>query len=219
MISRQPSTDELTRSYLRAKRAVIDAGYAEELRWQSDRRLQDITDVEFVRQSAWVVLSAGMRETVVRAVFPSIGEALHHFVPPQICSDPRTRSAALRVFRHERKIDAILSLVRIAEQLGTSGLRQELASGASSLLHGLPYMGPATTRHLAKNLGIPVAKPDRHLVRITESFGRASTEAMCDEIGSWLEEPVAVVDIVLWRWATIHQRQCDRATCSKLPHD
>ena len=214
-----PSTGALARSYLTAKRDVIDAGYAGELDWQQTRRMADITDGEFVRQSAWVVLSAGMRETVVRAVFPRLGAALHDFDPRAMCSDPSARDAAMRVFAHEQKIDAILAIAAVALRLGSDGVQDELARDALGFVSRLPYMGPATSRHLAKNLGLPTAKPDRHLLRITESTGRASADELCEEIGSWLDEPVCVVDIVLWRWATLHGRQCAKHTCDGLPHD
>jgi hypothetical protein len=79
----------------------------------------------------------------------------------------------------------------------------------------LPYVGPVTWRHLAKNLGAPVAKTDRHLVRL--AAGRPSVDVMCDEIGRWLGEPVAVVDIVLWRWSVPHAQDC-REPRDGLPH-
>jgi len=214
-----PSTGALARSYLNAKRAVIGAGYAGELDWQQTRRVADVTDIEFVRQSAWVILSAGMRESVVSAVFPRLGTALHAFDPRAMCSDPSARDAAMRVFAHERKVDAILAIAAVAMRLGSDGLRHELARDAFGFVSSLPYMGPATSRHLAKNLGVPAAKPDRHLLRIAESAGRAGADELCKEIGSWLDEPVCVVDIVLWRWATIHGRRCAKHACDGLPHD
>jgi len=41
-----------------------------------------------------------------------------------------------------------------------------------AFLMSLPYVGAVTWRHLAKNLGLPVAKADRHLVRLA---GRTET--------------------------------------------
>jgi hypothetical protein len=213
-----PSTGALARSYLNAKRTVIDAGYAGELDWQQTRRVADVTDIEFVRQSAWVILSAGMRESVVHAVFPRLGTALHAFDPHAMCASPSARDDAMQVFAHERKVDAVLAIAGIAMRLGSDGLRHELARDALGFVSRLPYMGPATSRHLAKNLGVPAAKPDRHLLRITEATGRASADKLCEEIGSWLEEPVCVVDIVLWRWATVHGRKCANHTCDGLLH-
>jgi hypothetical protein len=74
-----------------------------------------------------------------------------------------------------------------------------------------------TWRHLAKILGAPVAKADRHLVRLDAAAGRPSADVMCDVIGRWIGEPVAVVDIVLWRWSVLHAQDC-REPRDGLPH-
>ncbi len=59
-----------------------------------------------------------------------------------------------------------------------------------------------TWRHLAKNLGMPVAKADRRLVRLAAAAGRDCVDVLCEEISAWLGEPVAVVDVVLWQRPT-----------------
>ena len=60
-----------------------------------------------------------------------------------------------------------------------------------------------TCFHLAKNIGYPVPKPDRHLQRIAKAFGFCQTMDLCTAIATILEEPVQVVDVVMWRYATI----------------
>jgi len=211
------STEDLVRRYVIAKRLVVEAGYETEIAWQTGVRVQDVTSTTFVREAAWVVLSAGMHERVVRGRFSMLAAALHEFDPAAVVHDRGARSAALLAFRHERKIDAILSIARVAHVRGTRGIRRSLADDAYSFLGSLPYMGPATARHLAKNLGLCVAKPDRHLVRITRAAHRADPDGLCDEIARWLGDPVAVVDVVFWRWATLHRR-CGLLTCDGLPH-
>jgi hypothetical protein len=65
----------------------------------------------------------------------------------------------------------------------------------------MPYIGPVTWRHLAKNVGVAVAKPDRHLVRLSIALGRSSVDELCHEIAELVADPVSVVDVVLWRWS------------------
>jgi hypothetical protein len=216
--SHGPTTEELVRRYLAAKRFVMEAGYTTEIAWQARTRISDVTSCTFVREAAWVVLSAGMRESVVRHRFPTLTAALHDFQPAAIVRDPDVRAAALGAFRHERKIDAILAIAALAYRLGPHGLRRGLVHDPVRLLQRLPYMGPATSRHLAKNLGLPVAKPDRHLVRLADAAARADPDHLCAEIADWLGDPIAVVDIVLWRWANLHQGRCAAQTCDGLPH-
>jgi hypothetical protein len=66
-----------------------------------------------------------------------------------------------------------------------------------------PFIGPITSFHLAKNLGLPVAKSDRHLVRLANAVGFEDVQSMCRNISSFTGDPVPVVDIVLWRFSAI----------------
>lgn len=218
MIAPAPSTDELVRSYLAAKRVVVEGGFAHEIAWQAAARSWAPTTSAFVREAAWVVLCAGMRESVIRGVFEQLTHALRGFDPNALAADWRAaRAAALAVFGHERKVDAILRIAVTAECMGEYGLRDALAGDPQLFLCSLPHIGPVTWRHLAKNLGVPVAKPDRHLVRIARATARPSVDVLCDEIAAWLGEPVPVVDVVLWRWSVLHSRDC-RETCATVLH-
>lgn len=217
-ITELPNTEELVRRYLVAKRLVMTAGFDTEIAWQSSVSISEVTARSFLRESAWVILSAGMRETVVRRRFPILALALHDFCPRAIANDPRVRSAALGAFNHERKVDAILNIAEGVGRLGTIRLRKRLTHDPGSFIGSLPFMGPATSRHLAKNLGLNVAKPDRHLLRLTAATGRQHPDDLCGQIARWIGDPIAVVDLVLWRWATLHQRSCSVMLCDGLPH-
>lgn len=214
-----PSTLSLVRAYLRAKRKVIEAGFASELQWQATRSPFDVTDVEFLREASWVVLSAGIADSVVARLFPRFADALFGFRPDRVCANPSARDRAMDVFGNDRKIGAVLRIAAVTRDLGTDGLRRELRTNGMRFIAQLPYMGPATTCHLAKNVGLQVAKPDRHLLRLSDATGRQSADALCSEISGWLGEPLSVVDIVLWRWATIHRGECDSSHCTGLPHN
>jgi hypothetical protein len=213
-----PNTDELVRSYLTAKRVVVDGGFAHEIAWQAAAGLATLTPAAFVREAAWVVLSSGMRESVVRALFGRLAQALHDFDPTALSADrPAARAAALTVFGHEGKIDAILDIAVTADRVGEDGLRAVMRGDPQPFLGSLPYIGPVTWRHLAKNLGVRFAKPDRHLVRVARATARPSVDVLCEEISAWLGEPVPVVDVVLWRWSILHSRIC-RETCDSVLH-
>lgn len=213
----QIGTDELVACYLNAKSTVIDAGHAPEIAWQAAVGHQPVTPRLFVREAAWVVLSAGMSEAVIRGVFPALERALRGFSPAALSRDgTAARADALTLFAHEGKIDAILRIAETARRLGAAGLATGLRD-PEPFLRTLPYIGPVTWRHLAKNLGTPVAKADRHLVRLAAATGRQDVDVMCAEISDWLGEPVAVVDVVLWRWAVLHAAACGQP-CPGRPH-
>lgn len=210
-------SERLVRAYLIAKRHVLDGGYGDEIAWQFGAGDGPLTAARFTEEAAWVVLSAGMRESVVRSVFPRLTAACGGFDPAWIVAHRAdVRAACLAIFGHEAKIEAILDIAATAKALGEDRIRDKLQDPERFLM-SLPYVGPVTWRHLAKNLGAAVAKADRHLVRLATVAGRDSVDVMCEEIGRWLGESVAVVDIVLWRWSVLHARYC-RQPCDGLPH-
>ena len=203
----EPSTEELVRLYLDAKREVIDRGFAYEIIWQSTARHMEINPTVFVREAAWVVLSAGMSESVVRILFERLSSALYNFDPALIYrNQQQARAEALTIFGHQGKIDAVLAIAVTVAQAGGESLQAALKYKPEQFLRSLPYIGPVTWRHLAKNIGIAVAKPDRHLKRFTNRTARSSTDALCEEIAQWLGEPVEVVDLVLWRWSVLQNK-------------
>ena len=205
----------LVRHYLHAKRAVIEAGFAQEIIWQRDAELQDVTAATFVEQATWVVLSAGMAEHVVSQRFSAIRSALHHFDLDAIARDDECRQRLLDLFNHPLKVDAILAIADFAHASGNDRIRDLVSSADEDALRALPFIGPVTVLHLLKNLGVPVVKPDRHLIRLAHRLN-ADVVTMCAEITDYFGEPPGVVDIVLWRWSTLHGR-CSLA-CDGLPH-
>jgi hypothetical protein len=83
-------------------------------------------------------------------------------------------------------------------------------------LQSFPYIGPITAYHVAKNIGIKVAKPDRHLARLARSNGFESVDEFCGTIASFLGEDVRLVDSVLWRFATMHRDYTARFSCAAV---
>ena len=64
----------LARAYLAAKLAVLRSAYAAEVVAPS-MQIQTLSESEFLRELAWVILSAGMAERVVRLKFAAVSEA------------------------------------------------------------------------------------------------------------------------------------------------
>lgn len=196
---------DLLTSYYLAKVAVVRAGYEHEIAWQEDRHLRAVDETTFLREAAWVVLSSGMREVVIRRVFPSVELAFGRWCSAAWIVDHhrQCRTRARKVFRHERKVDAVLTIARRIAASGVAPVLEAVRDRGPDALLPFPYMGPATSRHLAKNLGFNTAKPDRHLVRVALATGYASPAAMCEHISAWVGDTTAVVDVVIWRFATL----------------
>ena len=197
--------------YLSAKERVIQAGFEDEIDWQEEVSLDDVDEHTFLRECAWVVLSAGFREAILRRCFQDISKAFLEWESANLIIRQRDlcRVNALEVFGNRRKIDAILL---VAEQVATEGIvaiREQIACQGTEFLRQLPFIGPVTACHLAKNLGVPIVKPDRHLMRMAAKTGYESPEQMCRTIAEIVGDPLPVIDIVIWRNATLtdkHER-------------
>jgi endonuclease III len=197
-----------------AKKVVIDKGYAAEIDWQDSIAFEHITETDFLRESAWVILSSGMREAVIRKKFPRISSAFFEWKSAQdiVRLNYECQEAALRSFNHVKKIEAVIQIARHTHEEGFDSVRNSIKCEGLDYLTQFPYIGPATKYHLAKNIGLPVAKPDRHLLRVAQRVGYDSPHSMCADIAEFVGDKLSVVDLVVWRYATLHKNYLDLFT-------
>ena len=194
----------LADTYLRIKERVIQAGFAQEIDWQSNRSLARLTESEFLAESAWVILCSGMRETVIRQRYETISQAFLNWTSADAIVARRAacEEQALRVFRHRGKIMAIGSLCEKVSKYSFRQILRRIELEGAVYLQGLDFIGPITSLHLAKNIGVDIVKPDRHLVRMASAAGCSCPEQLCRCIADVIGDSVSVVDLVLWRYAT-----------------
>ncbi|MCE5187410.1 MAG: hypothetical protein LLF76_14920 [Planctomycetaceae bacterium] len=197
--------NELATAYVDVKRKLIDDGFAGEIDWQESLSFGKISEREFIREAAWVILSAGMSERVIRRIFSKISDAFLNWESAALIrsSNSKCEKRALKVFGNRRKITAILKLTDRILLEGFETLRKKIEVGGVEYIRTLPFMGPATSQHLAKNIGINTAKADRHLSRIAKRANFSCPNDLCQYISNCVGDNVAVVDLVLWRFATI----------------
>jgi hypothetical protein len=198
-------TEQLAHRYLDAKALVVEAGFVDEIDWQEEQPNAAVSETQLLSEAAWVILNSGMRESVVRGLFPRISRAFLEFESVSLVLQDASacRRRARRVFNHPRKIDAILEFARQTEEMGAAALVARLRYEGVEFLCALPYFGPATSRHLGKILGLDIAKPDRHLRRLAGSAGFTGVQEFCEVIALATGDRVGVVDVVLWRYATL----------------
>lgn len=190
-----------------ARGFVTEKGFSDEIEWQDSVSLECLAENIFLQEYAWVVLASGMREAVVRRKFHLIAQCFY-------CWDSAERisrhaescvGAALQVFHHEGKMRAIAFTAGSIAVRGFTGFRSDLNSQPLETLRTLPYIGPVTQYHLAKNIGLNVAKPDRHLSRISNLFGFPTAESFCRNVAADTGAKISVVDLVFWRFATLQR--------------
>jgi hypothetical protein len=205
------------RAYFHAKSAVIAAGFADEIDYHDRLSFNELQERDFLREAAWVILSCGMRESVVSQKFGQMSAAFLDWVSGEAIVAQRDfcRSTALAVFTHPRKIEAILQIASAVASEGFAGIRHQVQESGATYLQRFSFIGPATSLHLGKNLGLNVVKPDRHLVRISSALGYRSPHDMCQQLSTVLGEKACIIDVVFWRFATLNSHYI--AALSRIP--
>ena len=193
--------------YESAKEYVIHAGYESEIQWQANVEFDQVTEGAFLQEAAWVVLSAGFRESVVRGSFQSISKAFLDWESAVEIVDnlDDCEKRAIAVFGNRRKISAIGEIAKVVAENGIEHVKAKIQRKGLKYLRELPFVGPVTSFHLAKNLGMSVVKPDRHLMRMAVASGHQTALEMCSRVAGAVGDSVAVVDLVLWRYATLNR--------------
>ena len=195
----------LASAYMDAKEFVIRNGYINEIDWQEDLSFECLTESNFLAEAAWVILSSGMKATVIEKLFTHLSRIFLEWNSACQIVESKTycRKMALEIFNNPAKIDAIIYISEYIYTHGFDSVYDEIRQNGTEYLKTFPFIGPTTAFHLAKNIGLPVAKPDRHLVRVAQVAGYQCPAELCRDIADYICENVAVVDLVIWRYATL----------------
>lgn len=192
---------DLIQAYQQARQHVIDAGYADDIEWQQWVNFEKVDTLYFWQNAAHVILNSGMRAVVIAKVWPAISEAFGEW--ENLAYPVGAVEQALKVFNNRPKIEAIAKTAELLRQANWEALKDEIRREGVIALQQFPFIGPITSYHLAKNIGLDVAKPDRHLVRMAQACGYDDVQVFCRAIAAGAGDSVPVVDIVLWRYATL----------------
>lgn len=172
--------------YLCLKSQVLCAGFSEEIEWAQN--IKAVTKpLYFWLEYAHVVVNSGMKaqvaEKILRHIYKAKAEGLQ----------------TLDVFKHQGKAKAIDFVWNNQHDVFYWYYRSD---DKLVYLETLPWIGPITKYHLARNLGADVCKPDRHLVRISKKYGLTPAK-MCEQLSIETGERIGVVDAVIWRAANL----------------
>lgn len=198
-------SERIAHGYFFAKRYIISRGYASEIDWQEEVKYEMITEQIFLSEISWVILASGMNDKVIRRVFPKIKSVMMDFESAEsICKEKKNcYDKAMKIFNHNGKIQAILYAAEYIRKYSFNFIKSEILKKGIKFIQTFPYLGKATAFHFAKNLGINLAKPDRHLNRISSVLGFNSPNDLCKEISKIIDEKISLIDLVLWRYATL----------------
>jgi hypothetical protein len=166
-------------------------------------RPESFQESDLLREAAWVILCGGFRESVLRKKFDYISLCFCDWESAEaiVNAAPLCRVSAMAGIGNARKISAIVEAARQINDFGFVSFKSEILRDPILSLQKLPFVGPITAWHLAKNLGFDVAKADRHLTRLSRLLGFHDAHELCGTIAKSFGEAINVVDLMLWRYA------------------
>lgn len=207
-MSMSANRSEAIRLFIKASGYAVASGFDVAVEQQRAIRLEQLTEREFLRESAWVVLCSGFREATVRRCFGHISLCFCDWESAEaiVGAYPACKLAAKYVFANDAKLDGIVGIARHVASVGFRNFKQAVMRNPLNELQRLPYIGPITVRHLAKNIGVETAKPDRHLARVSSRLGFADTASLCAAIAYATGERVSIIDLIIWRFLADNPR-------------
>lgn len=175
----QPITLKLFR---KIEAAVREAGYSDII---DNTEVIDPPDTpeELASRAIYVIANSGMRNSIAAPIAERVMVALH--------ADKKAKS----VFGHPGKVAAMQWIWKHRRSLYKASNR---TWDTVEWCGTLPWIGIVTKYHLAKNLGIDVAKPDVHMERLAQAEG-IDTHDLCARLARQTGYRVATVDTILWR--------------------
>lgn len=193
----------LVERYLDAFEFVVASRFGYEIVGLEMFRIDDVDEGIFLREFAFVVLVSGFRYSTVQGLFPRINDAFLGFQDAKriVSVMDHAYADALDVFNHHRKLSTICQAIREIADQGFGAYWSDLMADWDSI-ERYDLIGEVTGLHLARILGMDVAKPDRHLMRLAAALDTSVVDLTAG-IGRATGDRVAVVDGVIWRFATM----------------
>jgi len=182
-----PTPPDLIDFYAEAREFVVRAGYFWELETVQNRYFKDMDSAAFLEAYVFCVFNVGMKNQVAQIMFD------------RFCGsecDPKT-------IGHPYKREAIRTALEKFPEWWGGLLNCSTDMERVEFLDTLPMIGAITKYHLARNLGMDVAKPDRHLVRLIKQFQFGNVQEMCKFVADVTDDRIGTVDVVLWRAANL----------------
>ena len=168
--------------FRRIETSLRQHGYGEVIDW-SETIQPPVSAEEFAKEAIYVICNSGMAVTVGAPVARRCIAKLEE------------GGSAAEVFGHPGKRQAIDD---IWQDRATHFAAFQAAGSKLEFLQSLPWIGPVTRYHLAKNLGADEAKPDVHMERLARR-DRTTTRTLCKRLARVTGYRIATIDSILWR--------------------
>lgn len=168
--------------FRRIEAALRRRGYGPKIEWSEAIRPPADAD-DFAERAIFVICNSGFRNAIAVPIYHRCLDAL------------RAGSSAGTAYGHLGKSAAIDKIWTQREALFAE---YQQSDNSLQFLAALPWIGPITSLHLAKNLGQQHAKPDVHMERLARRDG-TTTARLCARLARDSGYRIPTIDTVLWR--------------------
>lgn len=149
--------------------------------------------IEFV----WCCYVSGFSSKVIASIYDDLVLALGSW---RTCHLDRWDNVSI-VISHRKKFEACCNVSAMLRELPFEKFKLDFLSSTKSI-RNLPMMGPITSFHLARNIGLDAVKPDLHLTRLSAHFGYLYPFDLCRDLADSSGERIGVVDYILFMGAS-----------------
>jgi hypothetical protein len=167
-----------------AERPNLDCDPDADIAWAESLRPPPNAS-DFALEIIFVICNSGMRFTTARGIYEIVRASL------------LAGGSAANGFNHVGKAKAIDDIWTRRIELYTAYFA---ADDKLAFIESLPWIGGITKYHVAKNFGLPYAKPDVHLQRLADTF-QTTPQQLCEDLAKTSGYKVSTVDTLLWRAA------------------
>jgi hypothetical protein len=203
----RPSLEE-PGAYFRSALSFARKYYAEEMDQIASVKHELVDTTFFFREYTWVVHATGFSAKAVGKFMPRLVEA---YGPYNELAERSLDDATGRVkvvCNNPQKIKAVHATSRLLrdgiKHHGWEKFRKDKLS-TPDMLKELPYIGPVTCFHIARNIGLlDCVKPDLHLIRLAEHWKFPDCVTMCKAMGESHHKVtgesirLGIIDLIVW---------------------
>lgn len=158
----------------------------------------------FLRTYLWVIYVSGFSNAVVRLHFRDLKRAFYNFDLDAIAAIDSIDASVLPI-RNQRKANAFVRGCRMIRTQGWKRFKRRLSEGGRAVLRELPWMGPATSQHMALALGLEDTEKCDTWLKQCATACSASVPGLVTYLSREYGLTRQQVDNYLWKYCSDHQ--------------
>jgi len=194
--------------FFRKALVFVNKFYQEDFDRIANTKFAELTPEEFFREYTWCVYTSGFNARVVSKMFPALQE-IYSPLRDIFCKYESDNiniidivKRSLMICNNSRKVQSIVDMsFRSGAQIKklSWGTYRDTKLNSPDKLKELPFIGPITCYHLARNIGLThFVKPDVHMNRLAARWGFQNPVELCKSIQKEHDMPLGLIDLVLW---------------------